>query len=169
MDIHRKSCREQRPLMRSTLERAGVCFDPAATVRRCAKEGCKVPLVGAPSPHELIDLDHPSCGLHDSTHCDFILIAAESTHVQNWVVPIEIKRGSPSASEVSKQLQAAADYVQRQLNAENSPKFVPVLCHGGQLKRSELKRFRATKIEFQNASYGIKRIRCGTPLVKALF
>ena len=88
-------------------------------VKRCSKEGCKVPLKNAPSPHLVMDLDHPYFDLKDKTHCDFLFISCDCNGGDNWVMPLELKRGSPDATEMVSQLQAGSGVAEARIPDEH--------------------------------------------------
>ena len=139
--------------------------------RRCTKEGCSVPLKDAPSPHLLIDMD---CGAleipPDSGRCDFLFVGCESTRGAGWVVPLELKSGSPRATDIVEQLRAGAQFAEARIPAQHKPTFLPVTVYGGKLHRAESDKLKKSqnKISFRGKTYEIKLIRCNTPLKNAL-
>ena len=139
-----------------------------AIVNRCEEEGCRVPLNNAPSPHLVIDVDHSSFGLDDDIHCDFLFIGCDGPRGDNWVVPLELKRGSPDATKMVEQLQAGSGFVQARIPVELGTQFLPVGVYGGRLKKMDRDRLRKARISFRSKKYEIKLIRCGTPLIRAL-
>ena len=139
-----------------------------AIVKRCAKEGCEVSLKNAPSPHLVIDVDHPFFGLENESHCDFLFISCDCAGGANWVVPLELKRGSPNATEMVEQLQAGSVFAQAQIPAKYKTQFLPVGVYGGRLHTNQRDRLRKARISFRRKKYEIKLIRCGAPLKTAL-
>ncbi len=137
-------------------------------VKRCSKEGCKVPLKNAPSPHLVMDLDHPYFDLKDKTHCDFLFISCDCNGGDNWVMPLELKRGSPDATEMVSQLQAGSVFVQAWIPEKHKAQFLPVGAFGGRLHIIQRDKLRKARISFRRKKYEIKLIRCGTPLKTAL-
>ena len=137
-------------------------------VKRCSKEGCNVPLKNAPSPHLVMDLDHPYFDLKDKTHCDFLFISCGSSGGANWVVPLELKRGSPDATEMATQLQAGSSVAHARIPEKHKAQFLPVGAYGGRLHIIQRDKLRKARISFRRKEYEIKLIRCGTPLNTAL-
>lgn len=137
--------------------------------KRCKKEGCSVPLKNAPEPSILIDMDSPQAPVgQNKSRCDYIFIGGSSSVL---LVPLELKRGKPNASETVRQLQAGADIADSQIIPRREPvRFLPVVVHGGSLRRPELIQFRAkpNRIRFRGKWTNIKLARCGTPLIEAL-
>lgn len=115
----------------------------------------------APSPRVVVDLDHPSLGITEETRCDYLLVT--EAHSKVHVVPIEMKRGSLSATHVSEQLQAGANYAQTWLPHLAEFVFLPVLAHNG-LPKAERNRLRGRRVKFRSRSARITAIRCGAPL-----
>ena len=142
---------------------------------RCQKEGCKVslPSVGripvGQRPYVVIDMDHSkSPAPEDSKRCDFLFIGEYDS--QDWIVPLELKRGQPTVSEIVPQLQASASIADRIVSRDAEIKFRPVAAYGGELKRHQLNLFRnkANRVKFRNQREGIRLTRCGASLEQAL-
>ena len=128
-----------------------------------------MPLKNAPEPSILIDMDHPRAPVgQNESRCDYIFIGGSNSVL---LVPLELKRGKPNASETVRQLQAGADIADTQIiPREEQVRFLPVVFHGGSLRRPELIQFRArpNRILFRGKRINIKLARCGTPLIEAL-
>ena len=139
-----------------------------AIVNRCSAEGCAVPLKDAPAPHLVMDLDHPYFRLKDKIHCDFLFISCDSNGGDNWVVPLELKRGGPDATEVVLQLQAGSGIAQALIPDEHKTQFLPIGAYGGRLHKSQRERLRRARVLYRNKRYEVKLIRCGTQLRVAL-
>ena len=120
-----------------------------AIVNRCAKEGCEVPLRNAPSPHLVINMDDPSFRLGNESHCDFLFVSCDYTGGANWVVPLELKRGCPSATEMVNQLQAGSGFAQDRIPAKHKTRFLPVGVYGGRLHTYQRDRLRKARISFR--------------------
>ncbi len=131
--------------------------------KRCRKEGCSVPLNNAPEPSILIDMDRPQAPVRQNeTRCDYIFIGGSNSVL---LVPLELKRGKPNASETVRQLQAGADIANaRIIPRSEQVRFLPVVVHGGALRRTELIRFRANanRIRFRGERINIALARCGS-------
>ena len=139
-----------------------------AIVNKCAKEGCEVSLRNAPSPHLVINVDDPFFGLENESHCDFLFISCACAGEDNWVVPLELKRGSPNATEMTNQLQAGAGFAQVRIPAKHKTQFRPVGVYGRRLHKDQMDKLKKARISFRSKKYEIKLIRCGTPLKNAL-
>ena len=137
--------------------------------RRCTKEGCNVPLKDAPSPHLLIDMDCSALEIPpDSGRCDFLFVGCESTRGAGWVVPLELKSGSPDATEIVEQLRAGAQFAQTRIPAQHKPTFLPVAVYGGKLHRAEIDKLKKSRIPFRGKTYEISLKRCKTPMKNIL-
>ena len=139
-----------------------------ATVKRCSAEGCNVPLKNAPTPNLVMDLDHPFFGLKDKVHCDFLFIGWDCNGGANWAVPLELKRGSPDATELVSQLQAGSEVARAKIPDEHKTHFLPIGAYGGRLHKTQRDKLRKSRVSFRRRRYEIKLIRCGTPLKTAL-
>ena len=136
-------------------------------VRRCDKEGCVVSTAGAPKPRLLVDLDCDHLGLSGQTRCDYLFVA-EDDGAAAWVVPMELKSGRLSASQVTTQLQAGADLADGWLSDGTSFRLVPVLVHAKPMRRQARENFRRATVCLRGRRRQIVRIRCGASLRMAL-
>ena len=143
-------------------------FPDGTIVKRCSSEGCTVPLNDAPTPHLVLDLDHPFFGLMNTIHCDFLFIGCDCKGGDSWIVPLELKRGSPDATEMVLQLQAGSNVAQARIPDEHSTQFLPVGVYGGRLHITQRDKLRRARVLFRGKQYQLKLIRCGTPLKAAL-
>lgn len=136
-------------------------------VKNCEKRGCKVLLPNKLAPFIVIDMDHAeSPAKVDGKRCDFLFISEDGGN--NWVVPLELKSGNVSSSEIVPQLQAGA-LVANQLVPKNAHvQFRPVAAYGGGLRKYEWYSFRKkrNKIKFRQHSEIARLIRCGSSLAK---
>jgi len=160
----------------SVVARAADRIPNACQSRNCSKEGCKISMRGLDDPRVLIDMDCEQLSIPgDQAHCDYIFVG---THRGNeWIAPMELKRGNVSVGELRKQLQAGADFAesrllpqQGQVPQQEQAVFRPIAAYGGKLhknQRTELKKG-LNRVKFGQILYQIKLIRCGSPLVKAL-
>lgn len=154
--------------MCSLFERLKDELPEGSIVKRCSAEGCNVPLKDAPTPHLVMDLDHPFFRLKDKVHCDFLFISWDCNDGDNWVMPLELKRGSPDATEMVLQLQAGSGVAQAQIPDEHRTRFLPIGVYGGRLHISQRDKLRKSRVSFRGKQYQIKLIRCRTPLKTAL-
>ena len=137
--------------------------------RRCTKEGCNVPLKGAPSPHLLIDMDCSALGIPPGRgRCDFLFVGCDGTRGAGWVVPLELKSGSPDATDIVEQLRAGARFAQARIPAQHEPAFLPVAVYGGKLHRAESDKLKKSRIPFRGKTYEIALKRCKTPMKNIL-
>ena len=136
-------------------------------VRRCQKEGCRVPLSNDLRPFLLIDMDQrcfPS--EKNGKRCDFLFFSGYEG--KDWVVPMELQKGKASASKIITQLQAGAFIAEKLAPKGENLEFRPVAAYGGGLRRNELKIFRQTKVNFRQKHEFVRLIKCGTNLTQAL-
>ncbi len=132
---------------------------------RYARDGCSVSVAGAPTPHVVIDMDHPSLSITNDTRCDYLFLSdADSAPC---VAPIEMKRGSLSATHVVDQLQAGADLADKWLPHLPRFKLVPILAHNG-LPKAERDRLRKGRVRFKRRRVVPVAIRCGSPIAAHL-
>lgn len=140
-------------------------------VGKCTKEGCNVSLEDTPSPHLLIDMDYSALEIPPgSRRCDFLFVGCEGTRGAGWVVPLELKSGSPRVTDIVEQLQAGAQFAEARIPVQHKPTFLPVAVYGGKLHRAERDKLKKSqnKISFRGKTYEIKLMRCHTPLKNVL-
>ena len=141
---------------------------------KCQNEGCKVSLPrngrfpDGQRPYVVIDMDHSESPAQDGQRCDFLFIGECKS--QDWVVPLELKRGQPTVSEIVPQLRAGASIADAIVPRNAEIKFRPVAAYGGELKRHQWSRFRnkANRVKFRNQREGVRLIRCGASLEQVL-
>ena len=144
---------------------------PECHARRCRKERCSVPLHDAPSPHLVVNMDCSELDIPaDSRRCDFLFVGCERTRGAGWVVPLELKSGSPNTADVVEQLQGGARFAEAQLPTQHETRFLPVAVYGGKLHRAESERLKKppNQVSFRGKKYKVKLMRCNTPLKDAL-
>ena len=136
--------------------------------RRCRKNGCTLSMSRAPTPAILIDMDSSEAPQATSrtNRCDYLFFGG----TENWVVPLELKRGKPNASEIIPQLQSGANIADSLVPAGTDVTFRPVAVYGGQLTRIERNRLlaRRNRIRFRDLRLLTTMVRCGTELAAAL-
>ena len=155
----------------SVAENVRAAVDSSCVVNRCRKEGCRVPLTGAPRPSVLIDFDNPRAPVpRQGQKCDYLLVADCDENAKAWVVPMELKKGKIGAGEVARQLSAGARVADQLVPAGTTARFVPVAVHGGRITRHVTAglRKRGNQIAFRQANFKIKLLKCGQPLKNAL-
>lgn len=137
---------------------------------KCRKKGCSVHLPNSNRQFIVIDMDHSkSPAPQDRTRCDFLFIG-ERNNSENWVVPLELKKGKANASEIVPQLTAGATIAEGIVPKEVNVAFRPVAAYGGELKRAERDAFRDKRhrVKFRQQRELVRLIRCGVSLDKAL-
>lgn len=138
--------------------------------RRCKKEGCSLTNTQLQSTPFIVDMDCDELPVPpDQKRCDYILFSNEGGH--NWMVPIEMKKGSVDPGEVQKQLQAGTNFAASTLLSQNvAIKFKPLAVHGGRIERFVYQEFKKSqyKVEFQAGKREIVLRRSGTSLASVL-
>ena len=127
--------------------------------------GCQLRLTGLAS-RVIVDMDCQELPIAtNETRCDYLFIGNE-----NWVVPLELKRGRVEAGEVTTQLRAGAKFAERIVPSGAGVRFRPIVGYGGKLPRSQseaLKR-KGSRIRFRGKEYEVRAIRCGRQLAPEL-
>lgn len=133
--------------------------------KKMSRSGCQIRLEGIAS-RLIVDMDCKDLPLtSNEPRCDYLFIGNE-----NWVVPLELKRGRVEAGEVTTQLRAGAAFAEQIVPFDADVRFRPVVGYGGRLARSQseaLKR-KGAKIRFQGKEYEVRAIRCGRQLAPVL-
>ena len=146
-------------------------LDARCLRKQCRAGKCSISLKGVSRQFVLIHMDSPgSPPSQHETRCDYLYIGyLDDMGRSPWTVPIELKSGGISASEVAKQLQAGADVADLIIPHNASTKFTPVVA-SGRLSKIEQRRLRNTsnKVRFRGKSEIVQRIRCGDPLTRVL-
>lgn len=156
--------------MTDFLESVRQALDPRTIVQhRLRKNGCTVRMAQGPNLRLIIDFDKPGSPLAPTaTRCDYLVIA-EDQHNAKWVAPLELKRGSLHANEVTKQLQAGANAAESFVANDEAVRFRPVAASGRVSKheRTKLKENR-NMIRFHGRREPIRLISCGSQLIQIL-
>ena len=86
-------------------------LDAQCLRKQCRAGKCSISLKGVSRQFVLIHMDSPgSPPSQHETRCDYLFIGyLDDVGGNPWTVPIEMKSGGISASEVARQLQAGAD------------------------------------------------------------
>jgi hypothetical protein len=121
---------------------------------------------GVPDPHVVVDLDCEPLGLLEQKRCDLLFVGEDDDEA--WVAPIELKSGRFTGYQVVKQLQGGAEAADGWLPAGSTFRFVPVLAHGREVHRRDLKALRSKKITLRDHTRQTVLMRCGEPLRKVL-
>ena len=132
---------------------------------KLSRNGCRIRLERIAS-RIIVDMDCKDLPIaSNQPRCDYIFVGRE-----NWVVPMELKRGNVEANEVTMQLRAGAAFAERIVPSGADVRFRPVVGYGGKLHRSQsqaLKR-KGAKIRFQGKEYEVRAIRCDRQLEPVL-
>ena len=142
----------------------------ACITRRCREQGCLLSLSGTSQQAFVVDMNHDESPVdRNQTHCDFLFVGSLSGQDEEWVVPIELKRGEISAGEARDQLQAGADAADRLVPRDLDLRFLP-LAVSGSMPRAERDRLRKSshRIRFRRQMVLAERTRCGSELADIL-
>ena len=146
-------------------------LDAQCLRKQCRAGKCSISLKGVSRQFVLIHMDSPgSPPSQHETRCDYLFIGyLDDVGGNPWTVPIEMKSGGISASEVARQLQAGADVADQIIPHNASTNFIPVVA-SGKLSKIEQRRLRNTsnKVRFRGRLEIVQRIRCGDPLTRVL-
>ena len=135
--------------------------------KRCRKENCSILLNEAPAQRLIVDLDCLTLPIPASQkRCDYLFIGEQDNTA--WVVPIELKGGRFTGTDVVKQLQGGSNLAHAWLAPGSPFQFVPVLAHRGSVHRHDLNKLRYKKINLRGQGKQIKLLRCGDKLINVL-
>ena len=124
-------------------------------------------MTDAPRPFVVIDMDCDDLSINkNDTKCDFIFVSDRDC----WVVPLELTKGSLSASEAARQLRPGARFADRIIPKNARVKFVPTVVVGGRVRPDERRKLlkRDHQVNFRGEMVTIEVLRCGRQLVEAL-
>ena len=134
---------------------------------RCGARGCSVSMNGVRGDHILINMDCRNLGIgRRDRRCDFIFVSDDG----DWVVALELKRGSLDASNVVEQLRAGARFVERIVPRGAEVNFIPLAVYGGKFHRNERDKLLKPSnwINFRGERLQVDSLRCGRPIVEKL-
>lgn len=133
--------------------------------RKCQRQGCRVTLEGVPKGHILIDMD---CHIDpNQIRCDFLFVGRLKTANDEWVIPMELKRGQVKASGVIDQLQAGAKAAERLVPQKANVGFQPIVA-SGRINPEQSRILSSKKVVFRGKKFAIRRIECGSSLTTAI-
>ena len=137
---------------------------------QCSKEGCSVSISGQLKPYLLIDMDgEKSPASKQGRRCDYLFVS-EPKRGPCWIVPMELKRGSPTAEDILPQLQAGARIAEK-LTPQNldrsKAKFRPLIVHGKRMTRKESNNFKREFVRFRDRREPVRFIQCDERLTKS--
>ena len=154
--------------MTSLIEEVAPNVDARCIVRRgLSKEGCTVVMTGLPQERLVIDFDKPGSPLQqDSTRCDYLCIA-EADNGDDWIVPLELKKGGFNAKTITQQLQAGANVADKLVTTTASFRFRAV-AFSGNVRKAERLSLKRQRVQFRGRREEIRRTRCGNKLASML-
>lgn len=133
-------------------------FPQDCMAQRCRREGCTAHLGNVPNPHRIVNMDEPSLGLQNRSHCDYIIFYEAPSGVH--AVALELKN-SPDVGRAVNQLKGTAQYLQGMFP---SPKilseFRAVLVHGKGIPGPLNKKLIRAKLNFRGTQVTIERMKC---------
>ena len=138
--------------------------------RRCREQSCSLSLNGTSQQAFAIDMNHADSPVdQDQTRCDFLFLGSLTGQDDEWVVPIELKRGEIGATEARDQLQAGAKAAERLVPRGRDCRFLP-LAVSRSMARAERDRLRkdSHRVGFRGRRFLVERVRCGSQLAHAL-
>ena len=136
-------------------------------VRKCRKQGCAIPLTGAPRNHLIIDFDKPGSPLGaGQQRCDYLFVAREAGK-PGWVAPLELKSGPADGSKITVQLQAGANAADGLVPNGEQFNFRPVVAIRG-IHTQQKRMLAKCRVQLRGQSALVKLIPCGAPLAQAL-
>ena len=120
--------------MAGLVEAVRANVDERCIATRCIAAGCSVSMNGVRGDHILLNMDCSSLGIgRRDRRCDFIFVS----DVGDWVVALELKRGSLDASNVVEQLRAGARFVERIVPRGAEVNFIALAVYGGKFHKNE--------------------------------
>ncbi len=137
----------------------------------CRSQGCRGSMEGIPAQRVLVHADNAfEAHRIEGKRCDYLLFFCKVDDESLVAVPIELKGRSIDVSDVHKQLQQGADFIDDLALQGVEALCLPVLIHDGSLHPKERDELNRHKIQFQGQSRTIRTGRCNRPrnLVTAL-
>lgn len=127
------------------------------------KNGCLLRKDNLPTPNVIIDLDKIPIA-DDSKRADFLFASNDS---RGWIVPIEMKNGTPDVQKSALQLQASTKIAEAWTSSVDVQNFRAVLVSSNfpKAERDLLKK-QSNKVRFGNKIHAIERLACGTSLMQ---
>lgn len=154
--------------MTGLVAEVGPSIDARCIVKRgLSKEGCTVVMTGMPRERLVIDFDKPGSPLQqDTTRCDYLCIA-EADNGDDWIVPLELKKGGFKATVIAQQLQAGANVADKLVAAAATFRFRAV-AFSGSVRKAERLSLKRQSVQFRGHREEIRRTRCGGRLASML-
>jgi len=112
-------------------------------------------------------MDCGELGIDNERRCDYVFVGEEGK--VTWIAPIELKGGKVGGvTKMVDQIRGGVRLADRLLPPNRKFRLVPVLAHEKPIHRHGRKQLRREKISLRGSTKGIKIVRCGDQLVKAL-
>ena len=122
-------------------------------------------LEGVPKGHITVDMD---CHIDpNQVRCDFLFVGRLKTANDEWVIPMELKRGQVKASGVIDQLQAGAKAAEHLVPQKANVEFQPIVA-SGRINPEQSRILSSKKVVFRGKKFAIRRIECGSSITTAI-
>ena len=134
------------------------------------KKHCGVEMTGAPTPNLVVDFDEPGAPLMlNEKRCDYLLVAEgnseEGNPAPDWVVVLELKKGTLDAGQAVKQLRAGAAAAEKLVGQNEAVKFRPIVI--GKVTKYERPKLKEN-VKFHKHEEPIRLMPCGDKLITKL-
>lgn len=132
----------------------------------CRAQGCELTLTGISADRVIVDMDRLDLSwLGDVERCDRLFVGYEE-----FVAAIELKSGDIRASQVLAQLKTGSAVAHRYVPDIAEVQFRPVAAYSGRFHRIDRDRLRRknNRVPFRGESFGLRVVRCKSPLLAAL-
>lgn len=92
--------------------------------------------------------------------CDYLFFGLEAEGGRRWIVAIEFKSSKPVAGDVTRQLQASADYAARFVEGGKGVGFQAIVIHGGSVRTREYRKFKneAKRVSFRGMKIPVRAV-----------
>ena len=98
-----------------------------------------------------------------------LLLISDCFEKKQWVVPIELKKGSAKASDVRDQLRAGAEAAQKIVECAETVTFLPLLISGKLHKEARnALRHKANRVSFCGKKWHIRQMKTNEKVAEAL-
>lgn len=142
--------------------------DDRLVTGRLNKDGCRVSLQEISQDRVIVDLDKPGSPLSQSdARCDYLLVVEGNSGGPEWIVVLELKKGSLDVSKVTGQLQAGAKTAERLTDASIPRAFRPVAAVGS-VPKGQRRALKTINITLRGKQEMPRLLKCGDKLVNIL-
>ncbi len=148
--------------MSGLVQRVRENVDVHCVVSEIDKEGCRVSLDGAPATRLIVDLDERGSPLgHPDRRCDYLFFGDNNDGGEDWMAPLELKRGRFRAGLCLRQLKAGTQAADQLLPENIKVRFRPIAVYGGVLHSAQLLRLRRYGgITFRDTHEPVRLLKC---------